>query len=90
MKAFVGCAHHDPGSGVRNAVHHRRRARAAFSEADEVAVRALASAAATAIDNAQLFERVQMSARWTEASREITAALLGGSRTGRSGHAAHC
>jgi signal transduction histidine kinase len=49
-----------------------------FSEADEIAVMALASAAATAIDNAQLFERVQMSARWTEASREITAALLGG------------
>jgi signal transduction histidine kinase len=51
-----------------------------FSDADEIAVRALASAAATAIDNAQLFERVQMSARWTEASREITTVLLGGSQ----------
>ena len=51
-----------------------------FSEADEIAVRALASAAATAIDNAQLFERVEKSARWTDASREITTALLGGSR----------
>ena len=51
-----------------------------FSEADEIAVRSLASAAATAIDNAQLFERVEMSARWTDASREITTALLGGSR----------
>ena len=51
-----------------------------FSEADELAVRALVSAAATAIDNAQLFERLQMSARWTDASREITAALLGGSK----------
>ena len=55
-----------------------------FSEADEITVRALASAAATAIDNAQLFERVQMSARWTEASREITTALLGGSQPGVS------
>lgn len=51
-----------------------------FTEADEIAVRALASAAATAIDNAQLFERMQKSARWTDASREITTALLGGSR----------
>ncbi len=51
-----------------------------FSEADEIAVRALASAAATAIENAQLFERLQMSARWTEATREITTALLGGSQ----------
>src|SRR6185503_19359769 len=51
-----------------------------FSDADEIAVRALASAAATAIDNAQLFERAQMSAWWTEASREITTALLGDTR----------
>ena len=51
-----------------------------FSEADEIAVRALASAAATAIHNAQLFERIEKSARWTDASREITTALLGGGR----------
>src|SRR4051812_25808177 len=51
-----------------------------FGEADEIAVRVLASAAATAIDNAQLFERAQTSARWTEASREITTALLGDTR----------
>jgi signal transduction histidine kinase len=49
-----------------------------FTEADEVAARALASSAATAIDNAQLFERIQESAKWTNASREITTALLSG------------
>lgn len=49
-----------------------------FTESDEVATRVLASAAAAAIDNAQLFERVRASARWTRVSREITTALLSG------------
>jgi signal transduction histidine kinase len=48
----------------------------AFSESDEVAARALAFAAGVAIDNAQLFERQRTSAKWMEASREITTALL--------------
>ncbi|OBI28283.1 histidine kinase [Mycobacterium sp. E1386] len=48
----------------------------AFSEADEVTVRALASAASVAIDNARLFDRVRAGARWTDASREISTALL--------------
>ena len=47
-----------------------------FSESDEVAARALALAAAVAIDNAQLFERERTSVKWMEASREITTALL--------------
>jgi signal transduction histidine kinase len=47
-----------------------------FSESDEVAARALAVAAAVAIDNAQLFERERTSVRWMDATREITTALL--------------
>lgn len=47
-----------------------------FSESDEVAARALAFAAAVAIDNAQVFERERTAVRWMEASREITTALL--------------
>lgn len=47
-----------------------------FSDADEMAARALAFAAAVAIDNAQVFERERMSVKWIEASREITTALL--------------
>lgn len=47
-----------------------------FSESDEVAARALAFAAAVAIDNAQVFERERTSVKWIEASREITTALL--------------
>jgi serine phosphatase RsbU (regulator of sigma subunit)/anti-sigma regulatory factor (Ser/Thr protein kinase) len=49
-----------------------------FSQAEEGAVRALASAAAAAIDNARLFERERESAKWTKASREITTALVSG------------
>jgi signal transduction histidine kinase len=47
-----------------------------FSEPDEVAARALAFAAAVAIDNAQVFERERASVKWLDASREITTALL--------------
>ncbi|ORW70899.1 histidine kinase [Mycobacterium saskatchewanense] len=47
-----------------------------FSESDEVAARALAFAAAVAIDNARLFDRERTAAKWMEASREITTALL--------------
>ena len=49
-----------------------------FSDFQEGAVRALATAAAAAIDNARLFERERESAKWTKASREITTALLSG------------
>jgi signal transduction histidine kinase len=47
-----------------------------FSDADGVAARALAFAAAVAIDNARMFERERLSLKWMEASREITTALL--------------
>ena len=80
MKAFVGVPITIRGVAFGTLYVTDDAPARTFSEADEVAVRALASAAATAIENAQLFERVQMSARWTEASREITAAVLGGSR----------
>ncbi|OBK43278.1 SpoIIE family protein phosphatase [Mycobacterium sp. 1081908.1] len=49
-----------------------------FSDAHEASVRALATAAAAAIDNARLFERERESSKWTKASREITTALLSG------------
>jgi serine phosphatase RsbU (regulator of sigma subunit)/anti-sigma regulatory factor (Ser/Thr protein kinase)/transcriptional regulator with GAF, ATPase, and Fis domain len=49
-----------------------------FSDSQEGAVRALATAAAAAIDNARLFERQRESAKWNKASREITTALLSG------------
>ena len=51
-------------------------ARPEFTESDEVAARALASAAAVAIDNARLFDRVRLTGEWLEASRSITTALV--------------
>nr|WP_284231176.1 GAF domain-containing protein [Mycolicibacterium sp. TUM20983] len=53
----------------------------AFDESDEVAARALATAAAVAIQNASLFERVRASAKWMQASREITTVLLSGTES---------
>ena len=50
--------------------------RPAFSDADEIAVRELASVAAVAIDNARLSDRVRSTAQWSEASRMTTMALL--------------
>jgi two-component system, NarL family, sensor histidine kinase DevS len=47
-----------------------------FSDSEEIVARALASAAAVAIDNARLFERERTSAKWMKASREISAQLL--------------
>ncbi len=55
-----------------------------FSESDEVAARALAFAAAVAIDNAQVFERERTAVKWMEASREITTALLSDTEPHRS------
>ncbi len=49
-----------------------------FSDSEDGTVRALGSAAAVAIDNARLFERERDTAKWTQASREITSALLSG------------
>ncbi|MEB4211377.1 SpoIIE family protein phosphatase [Mycobacterium sp. 94-17] len=49
-----------------------------FTNSQEGAVRAMATAAAAAIDNARLFERERESAKWMKASREITTALLSG------------
>ncbi len=54
-----------------------------FSESDEMAARALAFAAAVAIDNAQLFERERVAVKWMEASREITTALLSSAEPNR-------
>lgn len=81
MRAFLGVPITVRGNVFGSLyVAHEQPGRT-FSESDEVAARVLASAAAVAIDNAQLFERVRTSAEWTQASREITTALLSGSRT---------
>jgi len=78
MRAFLGVPITIRGNVYGSLYVADDRSERKFTEADEITARALASAAAVAINNAQLFERVQASAEWTEASREITTALLSG------------
>ena len=51
---------------------------AAFTEADEVLVLALAGAAGIAIDNARLYEAAHTRQLWIEATRDISTDLLAG------------
>lgn len=76
MRAFLGVPISVRGGRFGNLYLGDDRPDRVFSDSDEIAARALASAAAVAIDNARLFGRERMSARWMNASRQITAALL--------------
>jgi signal transduction histidine kinase len=51
-----------------------------FTEDDEVVVQALAGAAGIAIDNARLYEATRRRQRWSDATAEVTAALLAGTQ----------
>ncbi|MEZ0351550.1 GAF domain-containing protein [Mycobacterium sp. pR1184] len=76
MRAFLGVPITIRGKVFGNLYLTHDEPGRLFSESDEVAARALAFAAAVAIDNAQLFERERTAVKWMEASREITTALL--------------
>ena len=76
MRAFLGVPITIRGSVFGNLYLAHDEPGRLFSESDEVAARALAVAAAVAIDNAQLFQRERMSVTWMDASREIITALL--------------
>ena len=78
MQAFLGVPITIRGAVFGNLYLTHDEPGRLFSESDEVAGRALALAAAVAIDNAQLFERERTSVKWMDASREITTALLSG------------
>jgi two-component system, NarL family, sensor histidine kinase DevS len=56
---------------------------ATFTEDDEVMMRALAAAAAVAIENARLFEQTRARQAWLEATRAVSMALLAGTELGR-------
>lgn len=53
----------------------------AFTADDEAVIRALAAAAATAVENARLFEQLQTRVRWIEATRDVVTDLLSGDDT---------
>ncbi len=76
MRAFLGMPVIIRGTVYGSLYVSDDRPEHGFSEADEITLRALASAASVAIDNARLYDRVRETARWTNASREITTALL--------------
>jgi len=76
IRAFLGIPISVRGAVFGNLYLGDDRPDRVFSDADEIAARALASAAAVAIDNARLFERQRTSAKWMKASREITSELL--------------
>jgi signal transduction histidine kinase len=76
IKAFLGIPISVRGAVFGNLYLGDDRPDRVFSDSEEIAARALASAAAVAIDNARLFERQRTSAKWMQASREITAELL--------------
>jgi serine phosphatase RsbU (regulator of sigma subunit)/anti-sigma regulatory factor (Ser/Thr protein kinase) len=78
MRAFIGIPITVRAADFGSLYLADDRPHRVFSDAQESAVRALAMAAAAAIDNARLFERERESAKWTKASREITTALLSG------------
>ncbi|MGZ8179555.1 sensor histidine kinase [Williamsia sp. SKLECPSW1] len=54
---------------------------APFTEDDVAIIRALASAAGTAVDNARLYAQLQSRVRWIEATRDLLTDLLAGSET---------
>lgn len=78
LRAVLGIPIAVRGSDFGNLYLADDRVGHVFTDVQESAVRALATAAAAAIDNARLFTRERESARWTRASREITSALLSG------------
>jgi signal transduction histidine kinase len=78
MRAFLGVPITIRGNVFGSLYMSDDRPAWTFGRSDEIAARALASAAAVAVDNAQLFEWMRVSANWMSASREITTALLSG------------
>lgn len=76
MRAFLGIPIQIRGQPFGSLYITDDREGHAFTDADDMTARALASVAAVAVDNARLFEQSRMAALWTEASREITAAVL--------------
>lgn len=76
MRAFLGMPITIRGEVYGSLYVTDDRSGHVFTESDENAIRALASAAGVAIDNARLFERQRASARWMAAGRDITSTLL--------------
>ncbi|SDI14273.1 Histidine kinase-, DNA gyrase B-, and HSP90-like ATPase [Actinokineospora alba] len=78
MHSFLGTPVQVRGEAFGNLYLTEKRGGAEFTSDDETVIKALASAAGVAIENARLFERSRMRERWLAATSEINAALLAG------------
>ena len=78
MRSFLGVPVRVRDEVFGNLYMTEKRDGGEFTAEDEMVLRALATAAGVAIENARLFERSQLRQRWLEASSEIRAELLAG------------
>jgi signal transduction histidine kinase len=78
MRAFLGVPLMIRDEVFGNLYVTEKRDGGGFTEEDQEALSALATAAGIAVDNARLYERSRQRERWLQASNEITAALLAG------------
>lgn len=78
MSTFLGVPIRTPGSVYGNLYLTEKRSGNEFTGEDEQIVVALAAAAGVVIENARLYERVDLQKRWLQAAADVTAALLRG------------
>ncbi|KAB2352744.1 GAF domain-containing sensor histidine kinase [Actinomadura rudentiformis] len=78
MRRFLGVPVRVRDEVFGNLYLTEKRGGAEFDEEDEIVVTALATAAGVAIENARLYEETRRREQWTEASAEISTALLSG------------
>lgn len=78
MHTFLGVPVSVRGEAFGNLYLTEKRGGGEFTETDEQAVMALASAAGLAVQNARLYEQAQQRQQWLEAASAIQTRLLGG------------
>ncbi len=78
MTTFLGTPILSHGNAFGSIYLTEKADGAPFTDDDEAIIRALAAAAGTAIDNARLYERLQVQIRWIETTRDLVTDLLSG------------
>jgi signal transduction histidine kinase len=78
MRSFLGVPIRVREEVFGNIYLTEKKGEAEFTADDEVVLRALATAAGIAVENARLFEESRLRERWQRASGEVNASLLGG------------
>jgi signal transduction histidine kinase len=78
MRAFLGAPVRARGQVFGNLYLTEKEGGGDFTADDEAALTVLATQAGVAVANARLYEEVQLRARWLDAVREISTAILSG------------